>query len=496
MSTSSLQRASAFAVVEELVNGDLLLPTSGTEFVPLRPGFTMSPSLEDLTSDEMVNDIGKTKSSIGIETVEGTHPAYFKSKGSSGFPNWEIILRSALGTKNQRTSTDLVVAGSTVTAVKVADASLYQVGQAVMINGEIRNIIALNTTTDVLTMNFAFTAVSTGDVIQKCYCVAPASSGHPSYSSTIYRASGTAIEAAAGCLTKQVTMTMEAGKQAEISFNFEGVKYYYNPITISASNKYLDIEDFNTDVVAAVLTEKIYRSPDELATEIAYQASLVTGEVISCSFSSSTGKFTIADAAGTFKLKWSTGANTANSVGTTIGFVVASDDTGAATYTSDNALAYSVPATPSYDSVDNITIKGAELFLGSSSDNFCRKTDKVTITLDTPVTNAASICSETGVLEKLILSRDVKLSCSVLLEKHEVALFTKFINSSTTQAMVNFGPLTNSLFTVGKSINVCLGNFVLKSYKISGDEILRIDLEGMGFVSSSSSLKDIYINFV
>lgn len=496
MATSSLQRASVFAVKEESTSGDLILPTAGTEFVPLRPGFTMAPTLEELSSDEMVNDIGMTKSYIGLETVEGTHPAYFKSKGSAGFPNWEIILRSSLGAKNQRTSTDTVVVGSTVTAIKVADASLYAVGQAVMINGEIRNITALNTTTDILTMNFAFTTVNTGDTIQKCYCVLPAASGHPSYSAVVYRASGAAIEAAAGCLSKQVTMTMEAGKQAEINFNFEGTKYFYNPIEITATNKYLDIEDFATNVVAATLTEKIYRSPDELAAEITTKAAAATGEAVTCTFSSSTGKFTIANGAGTFKLLWNTGANTANSVGTTLGFLVAADDTGAATYTSDSAITYPVPYTPSYDSVDNVIIKGAELFIGSSTDNFCRKTDTVTVTIDTPVTNASSICSETGVLEKLILSREVTLSCSILLEKHEVALFTKFINSSTTQAMVNFGPTSNNLYTVGKSINVCIGNFVITGHKVSGDEILRIDIEGKGFISSTTDLKDIYVNFV
>jgi hypothetical protein len=105
------------------------------------------------------------------------------------------------------------------------------------------------------------------------------------------------------------------------------------------------------------------------------------------------------------------------------------------------------------------------------------------------------MCSESGVLEKLTTSRSVSLTATILLEKHQVALFTKMIQSSTTQAMINLGNVTNSQFQVGKSINLFLPNFSITKHDITGDDIVVLNLEGKGFVDVTA-LKDIYANFV
>ena len=82
-----------------------------------------------------------------------------------------------------------------------------------------------------------------------------------------------------------------------------------------------------------------------------------------------------------------------------------------------------------------------------------------------------------------------------LLKDLIMALFTKMIQSSTTQAMINLGNVTNSQFQVGKSINLFLPNFSITKHDITGDDIVVLNLEGKGFVDVTA-LKDIYANFV
>jgi hypothetical protein len=490
---ASLQRASVFAVKKETTSGELIYPTAGTDFIPLRTGFAMNEALEEITNEELKNDIGATKSYTGKENPTGSHAAYLKGKGVVGLPNYGVFFESALGAESLRTSTDVIVAGTTATVIKVADTSGYAVGQTIMVAGVIRNIKSIDSATD-MTVNFAFPSVpATGATIEKNYGYKPAATDHPSFSSWMYTSSGTATQAVAGCRTTSSSISLTSGQQAEVNFDYAGVKYFLNPIKIEATNKYLDIEDNNTDVVAVAVTEKVYRTPQELADEITSLVAAATGESFTCTFSSVDGKFTIANGDGNFELLFATGANVANSIATTLGYTAA-DKTGADTYEAENALTYAVPYTASYDSADSIIVKSAELMIGDSSDSFCRKASTLSITIDTPVTDVDSICSESGVLEKLILSRGVTLNATILLEKHEIALFDKMIQNKTTQAMVNLGPLTGTQFTTGKSVNIYLGNASITNHGIGGDDVVTVDLTMKGFVDTD--LKDIYVNFV
>ena len=46
---SELQRASVFAIVEETTVGELKAPTSGSDAIPLRSGFSQTSSLERIS---------------------------------------------------------------------------------------------------------------------------------------------------------------------------------------------------------------------------------------------------------------------------------------------------------------------------------------------------------------------------------------------------------------------------------------------------------------
>jgi hypothetical protein len=105
--------------------------------------------------------------------------------------------------------------------------------------------------------------------------------------------------------------------------------------TIDATNNYVDFYDGSTR--AAALTAGTY-SPEDLATEIAAEMTEHGGQTYSCSYSFSTGMFTIS-AVSEFSILWSTGSHHSTSVGTKIGFDVTSDDEGLSSYASDTSVA-------------------------------------------------------------------------------------------------------------------------------------------------------------
>lgn len=112
-------------------------------------------------------------------------------------------------------------------------------------------------------------------------------------------------------------------------------------LTVEAgTNDKLDFTEGTTGAAVATITAGVY-SRDELATEIQTQMnSAATDNTYTVTFAAGTDKFTITRDTGTdtIDLNWNTGPNTATSIGTTIGFDTASDDTGATTYEGDNVV--------------------------------------------------------------------------------------------------------------------------------------------------------------
>lgn len=99
---------------------------------------------------------------------------------------------------------------------------------------------------------------------------------------------------------------------------------------VSTNNK-LDFNDGG--VLLATITVGTY-TPTELAAEIKAQMEAVSADTFTVSYSSTTGKWTIASNGSTLTLKRNTGANVAQSFFPVIGFGIDADSTGALTYTS------------------------------------------------------------------------------------------------------------------------------------------------------------------
>lgn len=137
-------------------------------------------------------------------------------------------------------------------------------------------------------------------------------------------------------------------------------------ITASVNDR-LDF-DQGAGALAASLTAGMYTATT-LASHIQTQMNAV-GTGITVSYSDTTRKFTITKASGTLNLRWQTGANVARSVGDTIGYLTAADDTGSLSYAADNVrihtseeLAIDLAAA---ESIDTVAVFGHNLQGGAS----------------------------------------------------------------------------------------------------------------------------------
>lgn len=493
-----LNRASVFAITEEISSGDYVAPSSGSQFVPLRPGNELSYEPEQLESDEVQNDIGASKSFIGKEVIKGSHTAYLKHSGVEGQePELGILYESLMGSKFVVVTEKVTASSSTVSVIKVpsGEGANFRQGQALLVkkaNGyKIVNVASISG--DDLTLNFNLdSAPLSGVSLGRAVEYIPVAQGHPTFSTTKYLGNGFAKEVSAGNTVTEASFKMDANGFGEVSFSFEGTKYYFNPIEITSSNKWFDFVD-DSGSWSVSIAEKIYKTPIELADALQSAMLAVSPEVSTVSFSSSTGKFTVTSQY-FLSLLWDTGANSANSIGSTLGFVVAADDTGSLSYTSDNAQSYTSALTPSYDNADAIIIKGAELFIGTQSDNICFCAQSVALTVSKSVEDVDSICEESGVQEKIPTARTATMEITATLKKHDVALLDALLKNSGISAMMNCGPKSGGNWIAGKCFNNYLQKCTVSKYTTSGDSFIQVNLSLKGYVTSSE--KDVYINFI
>lgn len=503
---AELQRASVRAIVEETSIGVLKAPTSGTDFVPLRPGFSLTSSIDELENDEILNDIGSSKNLTGLERPEGEHPAYLKNSEVAGTaPETALFYKSALGGQTTAAAEYDTVASSTagtataraVIKVDTAEGATFSEGEALLIqdgvNGySIRNVYSISSND--LSLNFNLDAApAAGVLLGRATLFTPQASNLPSFSVWDYGGNGGYIQAQAGCRTSEIAMSFPTGEQAEVNFNFAGTETFFNPAIVVATNKYIDFED-DGGVVQAVLDEEIFKSPIAFIDHVVSKMDAASVDAITGSYDSETGKFTLTSDGTTFELLWNTGAQAANSAKTILGFNNA-DKTGATFYTSDNAMNLAAPYTPTYDNATNIVIKGAQLFVGSFSDNVCRPFTNADVNITIEQEDVLSACAASGVSEKLPVRRVATLEATVVLPRYEAHLFDKFINNKDASLMLNAGQKDSAgNWVKTKCVNVFMPQATLTQHDVGGDTVVELTLSARGYISGTK--KDIYINYV
>jgi hypothetical protein len=294
-------------------------------------------------------------------------------------------------------------------------------------------------------------------------------------------------------------MNFSAGELINMSYSAEGLGYYFNPIEITASTKYIDWTN-DDGTFAAQVAVRWYKNPHELADALEAAMNLAsTGETHTVSYSNSTGKFTILSTGTVLTLKWNTGANTANSIAAKVGFSTGADSSGTAAttgYTSASAITLTSPQTPSYDSADPVAAKNHELLIGDSTDTTCINASSFSFTLSNTRAVIGSVCAESGQSGSIFSSREATVSVTALLDKYEARKFEKYRANEDTRLLYNFGTKSGGNWVAGKCGSIYLPTCTISSFDLSDqDGLVALEMELKAYVDSSGN-GEVYLSFV
>lgn len=488
MTTMSTRSTVAF-LKAETTEGTPVAPAAGTDAVELQDGFDMSPSYEQLDSTVIRASIGASKSLTGSEAPTFSMSHYLKASGSEGVaPGWGLLAKSLFGAQDTEGTEYATTSGSTVSTLAITSALANLIrGQALLIkdpvNGyRLRAVHSLTTNAADLSFDVP-TAPGSGVNLGKAVTYYPANSGHPALSVWNYMGNGGAVQLMAGSRVTEMAVSVEAGQLVNADFSLEGAGYFFNPIEITSSTRYIDWTD-DDGTWAAAITAKWYKDPHAVAEALqAAMRAAGSAETPTVVYLDATGKFKITSTGSVLSLLWNTGTNAANTIGTKIGFSVAADDTGTAAgtgYTSDNAQTLTAPYTPSYDATDPIVAKNLEVMVGDHDDYVCFDPSTFNITVTNTRAVQQSICAESGIKGSVITKREVTVEFTALLEQYDADKVKRYRANSDTRAQFSFGEKSGGNWVPGKCGLIYLANGTIS-------ELDFADLDG--FVSMTGTIK-------
>ena len=498
-------KATVLATKKETTEGTLVLPAAGTDFIPPTGYPEMAPNVELLDNNELRGSIGAAKGIAGIESPTASFGLYLKHSGVEGqAPNYGELMEGVFGSTSTQSTQRTTTSGSTVSVVKLgAGGSDYSRGKAILLkdttNGySIRPVHSVSSND--LTLGFVLSnAPATGMSCGKFVNYSPANSSHPSISVIRYSGNEHSIDAIAGGKVTKVDLSANAGELLEMSCELSGSKYFFDPIEITSSSKYLDfLDDATTRVVVA--TEQVYKTPHELASDLQTKMNaLGSSNTFTVSYNNSgasAGKFTITSSGTTLTLKWNTGTQTANSIASKLGFSTASDSSAALTYTSATVQSWAAGYTVSFDAADPLVGKSNEVFLGDSTDNVSFCASSLSMSFENENSQVKCIGSSTGVESNFFSGRTVTVTLSGKLDKHDANLINKFLNNTDTRFMYNCGEKSGGNWVAGKCVSVYVPTCTVTSFQMSdGDGVVSVEIELKGFVDSSGN-GEVYVNYL
>lgn len=492
------------AIVEETTEGTPKFPSASTEYVALQDGFDMEPSFNELDNAELTGSIGKAKTILGSEDPSASVSHYIRHSGVEGSePDYGSMLYSLMGSKKIVATERDTVGGSTAGTesvrgtleVDAGEGAEFERGQAVMIKSapyQIRNVYDVSGDTLNLGQNLSV-APASGVNLGKSVMYYPANDEHPTHTYHLYRANGGALETLAGGRVTEGSIEANAGEFVNGSFSIGGVEYYFDPIEITASNKYLDFNDGGD--LNAVVAEKTYKDPHELAAALQTAMNDLSSDNITVEYQDADGKYKISSDGVTFNLEWDTGANTANRIAETIGFDGSADDTGGGPYTSDNGISLASPQSPNYDNAQPLVAKDNEVLIGDFSDIACFEASTANLSITGTKSDIPSICAKSGKSGSIISEREVEVEITALLEKYDADKFRRFREGDNIQYTYNFGEKSGGNWVPGKSCNVYIPTATISSYKLEdADGLVQLSMTLKGYVDEGKG--EVYINFL
>lgn len=497
-------RDSVLAITVESTEGTPVAPSAAGQYLALQADPAMAPNREVLTNDEIKSSLAPSQPINGRESASFSFSHYLKHSGTEGTaPETDEIMTALMGSEEVESTEYDTVAGSTTSVLNVdsGEGANFARGQGLLVkdatNGyKVRN--ALSISSDALTLGFNLAnAPASGVNLGKAVLYSPADSGHQSLSVWHYLGNAGAVQMVAGARPTSMTFTVEAGSLINSNFSFEGLKYYFNPVTIDSDDIYIDWTD-DQGTFAATVAAKIYSNPHELASAIALAMNNLTTETITCTYSDTAGTFTIATStSAVFSLLWNTGSNAANTIGDAIGFSVAANDTGATTYTSDNPLSFAAGQTPSYDSSQPLKGYFQEVLLGDSDDTTCLLSSSVSGTISTPRQPFDDICAESGFSNSIINGRTGAYTITALLKQYEADKYRKFQEGEATSFCLNVGQkdaLGN--WVAGTVVNHFVPTCTITSFSLTDlNGLVALNMEVQSYTNTSGE-GEMYWNFL
>ena len=496
-------RRSVMAIMKESTEGTPVFPSAATDYIAIQDGFSMEPGIQTLENKELRSSLGKAKPILGIEQPKASFDHYIRHSGVEGTaPNYSNLLEAAFGTKTVAGTAYNTTTGSTTSVMHMATGTgvNFQRGQAMLIkdgtNGySIRPVLSV--ATDNVTLGFnVSSAPATGISTGKAVMFSPADSGHPSLTISNYRANGGALEVVSGGRVTDFSIDFTAGDLIAGKFSVEGVAYYFDPVTITSSTRYLDFTD-NAATRAAVVTAKTYKDPLDFASAVETSMnSLGSSNTFTVSYSSTTGLYTVTSTGTTLSLLFNTGTNAANAMATKLGFSAASDRTGALTYTSTSVISFAAPNTPSYDNADPLVAKDNEVIIGDAGAGVVLKPSKVSVKFTPARTQLKDVTATSGVSGSLITHREAKITFTAFLDQYDADKFKRFRANDNTQFLYNFGVKTGGNWVAGKCGCVFVPSATISSFKLNDDNgLVTLECELSAYVDSSGN-GEIYLNFI
>jgi hypothetical protein len=460
-------RKTKAAIVEETTEGTPVSPSSGNDYTALQDGFSMEPNFDTIENAELRGSIATAEPVQGLESPTASKTHYFRHSGvEAQAPDYSLILKSLFGAETinstERTTTTGSTAGDAdnraVVELAAGGTDFATRGVAMLIkdgtNGySVRNAYSQSSESITMAFNLA-NAPATGIDTGKSVYYTMTDAGVP-VTLWNYLGDGGAIQMLAGAKVDSGTFNFPAAEAINLDASFLGTRYYYNPIEITSSDIYLDFTSDN-GTFAATVSAKMYRDPDELATALTDSMNTAdNSETYLVTYSSSTGKFTISSSTSTLlSLLWSSGTNTANTIGDKLGFTITSDDTGATTYTSDNEQDWSSPYAPTLDSESFLVAKASELLVGSYDDYVCLSNSNVTVNFGKEASDVLDACQESGKASTLFNGRPITVDVSGYIQKHDVSKWLAFKDNTTQQFAYTAGRKSGGNWVAGSVVNL------------------------------------------
>lgn len=472
-------RSSVLALKKEVTEGVPVVPTLGTDAVALQDDISVDPAFDELTNSELKSSIGAAKTIQGNENPTMSFSHYMRASGVEGqAPNYGLLVESFMGAKSTAAAEYDTVASSTVGVIKVdtGEGATFERGEALLIKDPV-NGFRVRCLDSVVgnDLNLGFNvpvAPAAGVNLGKCVLYKPANSLHPTLSAWFYLGNGGATEMVSGSRVTSMSLDAAAGEFINANYSLEGLAMYFNPIEITASNKFIDFED-DTGVHNAQIAEKMYKDPHQLAAAIQTAMQGLTTETIGVVYEDNTGFFKLSATGALFELQFTTGTNTANTIAPKIGFPGA-DETGATTYTSPTELNLAFPSTAAFDNADPNVGKNMEVMLGDATDFVCFEASNVSISGTNTKADLVSLCAESGKSGSIISERAFEITVTARLTQYDSSIWKRFSEGANTKVQMTMGPKTGGNWVPGKVAVAYCPTATVSSFSISDADGLAV----------------------